>query len=88
MSYRHIVDLGNGAIFGEKGLDDDVPRAATVITSKNSHLAVINRKEYRLVLKDIFRIRKERQKKFVVEKVFNNKISEALAYKIAYDFFR
>jgi CRP-like cAMP-binding protein len=60
MMYRYIISLGNGAIFGEKGLDDDVPRSATVITSRDSHMALINRKEYRQVLKDIFRLRKEK----------------------------
>ena len=58
--YRYIISLGNGSIFGEKGLDDDVPRSATVITSADSHLAVINRVEYRKVLKDIFTLRKDR----------------------------
>ena len=45
--YTEVVRLTSGESFGEKALNSNEPRAATITTLQNCYLAVIERNDYK-----------------------------------------
>jgi len=86
--FNYIVTLTPGAMFGEKGLDENQPRNATVICSKDCDFGVMYKEDYIHVLKELSKAKGEKRKEFVLTKVFNNMIPPSTADKLGYDFFR
>ena len=83
-----VAKLPAGTVLGEKGLDENVPRSATCICSEDCHFGVILKDDYIKVLKEVSRLQAEKNKMFILENVFKNMISETLAAKLAFDFFK
>lgn len=50
---RKIATKGKGEIVGEMALLDQLPRSATLVTSKDSDILVISRRDFRLLLGDL-----------------------------------
>lgn len=86
MEYHGVATLTTGEIFGEKGLDDNIPRNATIICSENCQFGLLDKEDYSKILKDISRLRKDKIKDFIHRKTFKKKISKVVSDKLAYDF--
>ena len=60
--------MSDGDFFGERALSENKPRAATVFTTMDTHLAIINKNDFELVINDYRKIYK--YKKDFLLKVF------------------
>jgi CRP-like cAMP-binding protein len=49
--YDEVIRLGNGSQFGELALIEDKPRAATVITTKDTHFLTIQKEDFAALLR-------------------------------------
>ena len=82
----YIGMLNTGCAFGEKGLDERIPRTATIICqSPNAYFGVIMKEEYDRILKEVSVMEHERMRRFVYENVFNKCLSSQISAKIAYE---
>lgn len=62
LKMRCVAKLPAGTVFGEKGLDEDVPRSATCICAEDCHFGIISKKDYISVLKEVSRLQAEKNK--------------------------
>lgn len=86
--FTYIAGLREGAIFGEKGLDDRAPRTATVICSTDCDFGLLTKEDYDYVLKDINREKNEKIRSFFIKTVFKGEVTNAVASKVGSDFFK
>jgi hypothetical protein len=56
LKMKCVAKLPAGTVFGEKGLDENVPRSATCICVTDCHFGVIQKKDYIKVLKEVSRL--------------------------------
>ena len=50
---RKVSKLFDGASFGELALIESQPRAATIISVRNTHFAVLNKKQFNMILRKV-----------------------------------
>ena len=53
LTFKAVAQLPTGTIFGEKGLDENVPRTATVVCAEDCHFGEMLKGDYTALLKDI-----------------------------------
>lgn len=51
--YNFLSILGPGKVFGELGILNNKPRAATVVALENTHFAILLKKDYQNILASI-----------------------------------
>ena len=83
-----MATLDQGTVFGEKGIDEGNPRNATIVCSTHCHFGVINKRDYIEILRDVSKIEAEQRRSYIVNKVFKRAVSDSLASRLAYDFFK
>lgn len=88
LCFTFIATLAEGAIFGEKGLDESTPRTATVVCTTDTDLGYLLKADYDGILKDINRADTERRKGFFNQVVFRNAITAVIALRLSYDFYK
>lgn len=88
LRFTFIATLAEGAIFGEKGLDESTPRTATVVSITDCDLGYLLKVDYDNILKDINRADTERRKAFFNQLVFRNSITAVIALRLSYDFYK
>jgi CRP-like cAMP-binding protein len=59
-----IAKLNQGSVFGEKGLDQNIPRSATCICLEDCHFGVIQKTDYIKVLQEVSRLQTEKNQEF------------------------
>jgi CRP-like cAMP-binding protein len=84
LNFTCVALLKEGQMFGEKGLDDGVPRAATCVCAVDCDFACLLKKDYDDVLREIHRTTNERIKSFFVQQVFKD-VNQTLASKLGFD---
>ena len=84
LNFTCVALLKEGQMFGEKGLDDGVPRAATCVCTSDCDFACLLKKDYDDVLREIHRTANERIKSFFVQQVFKD-VNQTLASKLGFD---
>ena len=50
---RKVSKLFDGASFGELALIESQPRSATIISVRNTHFAVLNKKQFNMILRKV-----------------------------------
>jgi len=88
IAFRSIVKLPSGIAFGEKGIDDNQRRNATVICETDCQTAYMLKEDYTLVLREISMAKAAKKKSFVYEKIFKKSIPQGIADRLYYDLFR
>jgi CRP-like cAMP-binding protein len=83
---EYIGSLAQGSCFGDKGLDNNTPRTATIICQTNCHFAVIMKEDYNTILKEFNLNENDRQKKYFYETVFQKNLGSGISSKLAYEF--
>lgn len=85
---EYQVTLNQGSTFGEKGLDENKPRNASIIAKDDCDLGLIKKEGYLSVLRELSVQISEKLKNFIRFNVFQHAISSVVAENIYYDFFR
>ena len=75
-------------IFGEKGIDDNQRRNATVICSDNCEFGIMSKEDYIIVLRELSIAEAEKNKNFIRDVIFKKEIEFSVADRVYYDFFR
>ena len=88
LMFKCIAVLGEGQMFGEKGLDEGAPRMATVLCTQDSDFGYLLKQDYDLCLKPINRQDNERRKTFLFKNVFKTQIPISIISKLAFDFYK
>ena len=80
--------LQKGLIFGEKGLDDNARRNATILCAEDTDFAIMTKEDYVVILKELSRAKTKKHNMFIHDIVFKSSVNLQLAEKLSYDFFR
>lgn len=83
-----IARLVAGMVFGEKGLDDKIPRTATILCDTDCEFGLIMKDDYDLILKEASRLEAEVKRQFFTEHIFKNMVTGSIATKVSYDFYK
>ena len=75
-------------MFGEKGLDENTLRTATVICASNCHFGIMRKDDYIRVLKEPSLQLADDRKNFFYQNVFNKMVDKAISAIISFDFFK
>ena len=86
--FKSIIRLQKGLIFGEKGLDDNARRNATILCAEDTDFAIMTKEDYVVILKELSRAKTKKHNMFIHDIVFKSSVNLQLAEKLSYDFFR
>lgn len=83
-----VALLNKGSIIGDKGLDLNIPRTATVVCLEDCSFAVMRQIDYVRIFKPISLSMFNSQREFFTNNVFKRDIPSNISGKLAYDFFK
>lgn len=75
-------------MFGEKGLDENTLRTATVICATNCHFGIMRKEDYIRVLKEPSLQLADDRKNFFYKEVFSKMVDKAISAIVSFDFFK
>ena len=61
---KKVIELCSGDFFGEKALERSVPRNATIVTTRNCHLVILEKRDYVGKVKEALRKKRTQMSDF------------------------
>ena len=85
-TYKEVFAYDDGGSFGELALTENKPRAASILTKSECHLAVLDKTNYNRILASMMKKKRNDQVDFLQSQAIFQKLTKGSLWKLSYCF--